>query len=138
MSLYRPWLAALALLAVFWSQPVLAASNSSGDEEIPVVRFIDLGPLSAAVLSRNRVRGLVTVQITIEILKPEAAPEVQSKIPRVQAAWLNVYQRHIGQLSSLSEPLDLETMIGDMRRASDIVIGKNAIRPLIQNVEYSR
>jgi len=25
-----------------------------------------------------------------------------------------------------------------MRRASDIVIGKNAIRPLIQNVEYSR
>jgi len=137
MSLYRPWLAALALLAVFWSQPVLAASKSS-DEEIPVVRFIDLGPLSAAVLSRNRVRGLVTVQVTIEILKPEAAPEVQSKIPRVQAAWLNVYQRHIGQLSSLSERLDLETMIGDMRRASDIVIGKNAIRPLIQNVEYSR
>jgi hypothetical protein len=29
-------------------------------------------------------------------------------------------------------------MIGDMRRASDIVIGKDAIRPLIQNIQYSR
>ncbi|MEK9944874.1 MAG: hypothetical protein VW999_02695 [Alphaproteobacteria bacterium] len=138
MTTSRPWVAALALLAVFWTSPVLAASKSSAEEEAPVFRFIDLGPLSAAILNRNRVRGLVTIQITIEILKPEAATEVQSKIPRVQAAWLNVYQRHIGRLSSPSERLDLEVMIGDMRRASDIVIGKDAIRPLIQNIQYSR
>jgi hypothetical protein len=117
--------------------PAIAATKSD-DGPPPVVRFIDLGPLSAAILNRNRVRGLVTVQITIEILDPETAPEVQAKIPRVKAAWLNVYQRHIGRLSSLSERLDLEVMIGDMRQASDIVIGKGAIRPLIQNVQYSR
>jgi len=61
------------------------------------------------------VHGLVTVHITVELLKPDAAGEVQSKFLRAQAAWLNVYQRHIGRLSGLSERLDLESTIGDMR-----------------------
>jgi hypothetical protein len=51
----------------------------------------------------------------VELLKPDAAGEVQSKFLRAQAAWLNVYQRHIGRLSGLSERLDLESTIGDMR-----------------------
>jgi hypothetical protein len=54
------------------------------------VRFIDLGPLSAVIENRNRVHGLVTVHITVELLKPDAAGEVQSKFLRAQAAWLNV------------------------------------------------
>jgi hypothetical protein len=137
-ALLRAALTALVVSAMFWSSPTFAASSSAADEEPHAVRFIDLGPLSAAIVNRNRVRGLVTVQITVEILKPDAASETQSKLPRVQAAWLNVYQRHIGRLSGPSERLDLESMIGDMRQASDIVIGKGAIRPLIQNIQYSR
>jgi len=135
---WRAAMAAFVLTTMFWSAPAFAASPSAADEEPHPVRFIDLGPLSAAIVNRNRVRGLVTVHITVEILKPDAAAEVQSKLPRVQAAWLNAYQRHIGRLSGPSERLDLESMIGDMRQASDIVIGKGAVRPLIQNIQYSR
>ena len=135
---WRAALAALVLTTMFWSLPTFAASTSAADEEPQPVRFIALGPLSAAIVNRNRVRGRVTVHLTVEILKPDAAAEVQSKLPRVQAAWLNVYQRHIGRLSGLSERLDLESMIGDMRQRSDIVVGKGAIRPLIQNIQYSR
>ena len=135
---WRTALAALVLSAMFWSLPTFAASPSAADEEPHPVRFINLGPLSAAIVNRNRVRGLVTVHLTVEIMKPDAAAEEQSKLPRVQAARLNVYQRHIGRLSGLSDRLDLESMIGDMRQASDIVISKGAIRPLIQNIQYSR
>jgi hypothetical protein len=63
---------------------------------------------------------------------------VQGKLPRAQPAWLNVYQRHIGLLSGSSEQLGRELMIGDMRQANDIVIGRGALRPLIQNIQYSR
>ena len=57
-----------------------------------------------------------------------AAGEVQSKLPRVQAAWLNVYQQHIGRLLGLSERLGLESMIGNMLQANNIVIGRSARR----------
>jgi len=130
--------AAIGLAGLLWAATVLAAAPHGADEEPHAVRFIELAPLSAAILNRNRVRGLVTVYITLEILKLEEATEIQSKLPRIQSAWLNVYQRHIGRLSSPTERLDLEVMIGDLRRASDIVVGNGAVRPLIQNIQYGR
>lgn len=138
MIAVRAIVAALGLIGLLWTGAALAASPKSADEAVPVVRFIPLAPLSAAIVSRNRVSGRVTIGITIEILKPEEASAVQSKVPRLQSAWLNVYQRHIGRLSGLTERLDLEVMIGDMRRASDIVVGNDVVRPLIQNIAYSR
>ena len=138
MTAVRTVVAALGVIGLLWTGAALAASPKSADEAVPVVRFIPLAPLSAAIINNNRVSGRVTVDITIEILKPEEAGEVQRKVPRLQSAWLNVYQRHIGRLSGLSERLDLEVMIGDMRRASDIVVGNDVVRPLIQNISYSR
>lgn len=138
MTAVRAIVAALGVIGLLWSGTALASSPKSADEAPPVVRFIPLASLSAAIISNNRVSGRVTVDIIIEVLKPEEAAEVQRKVPRLQSAWLNVYQRHIGRLSSLTERLDLEVMIGDMRRASNIVVGNDVVRPLIQNIAYSR
>ena len=138
MTAVRDIVAALGVIGLLWTGAAFAASPKSADEAVPVVRFIPLAPLSAAIINNSRVSGRVTIDITIEILKPEEASEVQRKVPRLQSAWLNVYQRHIGRLSGLTECLDLEVMIGDMRRASDIVVGNDVVRPLIQNIAYSR
>lgn len=132
-----PALAFLAALAL--AHPAaIAAEKSSADEAPPVVRFIDLPPMSAAILRSNRVRGLVTVQITLEVLKPEEAAEVQGKLPRVQATLLNALQRHVGRLRSSSDLLDLEEMLNEMQRNADIVAGNGTVRPLLQNVQYGR
>lgn len=78
------------------------------------------------------------ISVMLWSLPTFAAGEVQSKSPRVQAAWLNVYQQHIGRLLGLSERLGLESMIGNMLQANNVVIGRGALRPLIQNIQYSR
>jgi hypothetical protein len=116
-----------------WSLPTFAA-----DEEPHPVRFIDLWPLSAAIVNRNHVRGLVTVHITVELLKPGVAGAVERKLLRARATWLNVYQRHNGLLLDLSERLDFESMIGDIRQVSDTLMGRGALRPMVQNIQYSR
>jgi len=129
-------LLALLIVVAFAVQPASAAEKSGGDEGPPVLRFIDLPAMSAAVLRSNRVRGLVTVQITIEVLHPEDALEIQGKLPRIRATFLNVVQRYASRLRSTRELLELEAMLDDMQRNADIVVGDGMIRPLIQNISY--
>ncbi len=134
MMLRALLLALTAALAVGLATPVSAAEKS--DDGPPVLRFIDLRPMSAAILRSNRVRGLVVVQMTVEVLEPENALDVQAKLPRVQATFLNVLQRHASRLRSSRELLDLESMLEDMQRNADIVLGNGVVRPLIQDIRY--
>lgn len=136
MTILRTLLSALALLGLL-AGPAAAASKS-GDEAAEVVRFIDLPPMSAAVLRDGRVRGLVTVQMTVELLKPEKAADLQSKLPRVQATLLNAMQRQVARMRSGRDLLDVEAMLSDMQRNADIVVGDGVVRPLIQNVDFRR
>lgn len=117
--------------------PALAASKS-GDAAAEVVRFIDLPPMSAAVLRDGRVQGLITVQVTVELLKPEKAADLQAKLPRVQATLLNAMQRQVARMRSGRDLLDVDAMLSDMQRNANIVVGDGVVRPLIQNVNFSR
>lgn len=133
-------LSALAVFALLACGASAWAAGPHGAAEAPApVRFIALAPMSAPVIRSNRVTGRVTVRLTLEVLKPDDAAEVQALLPRIQANLLNVVQRHVGRLGGLSDPLDVELLAADLDRANAIVTGDDeALRVLIQDLVYAR
>jgi hypothetical protein len=128
-------LIAAVLLVLSFSAPALASEEKSAAK---VERYIKLNPFMAPISRDNRITGRLNVELTLELLKPENMVAVQEQLPRLNATFLSVVQRHAAALETTQALLNVDQMMSDIDNSTRGILPTGSVVVLIQQAVFTR
>lgn len=131
----RTLLAAPVLALLAFSAPALAAEEKAAPK---VERYIKLSPFMAPISRDNRITGRLSVELTLELLKPENAAQVQEQMPRLNSVFLGVVQRHAAALETPAALLNVDQMMSDIDNSTRGILPPGSVAVLVQQAVFTR
>lgn len=129
--------AVLALLALAFV--VAAPAMASEEKAAPKVeRYIKLNPFAAPISRSNRITGRLNVELVLELLKPENLPQVQEQMPRLNATFLSIVQRHAAALETPASLLNVDQLMSDIDNSTRGILPAGSVAVLIQQATFTR
>ena len=118
----------------------LALPAAAAEEKGPpkVERYIKLNPFAAPISRENRITGRLNVELTLELLKPENMAQVQEQMPRLNATFLSVVQRHAASLETTQALLNVDQMMSDIDNSTRGILPAGSVAVLIQQAVFTR
>jgi hypothetical protein len=124
-------LAALTLsAAASAAAPARARSEGGGAS---TTTFIALPTVTATILRPNGRRGVLTVEIGVDVADPALNTRAQQSTPRLSAAYNTVVQRTASAMLPGAPP-NVERMVTQLQAATDATLGRAGARLLIGSV----
>ena len=84
----RRLLMGLALAATLGFAGPAAAEESETEDAYE--RYVRMDVVSAPIINRNRIRGRVELELTLEVLDESKSDSIHIQLPRVHAAFVSV------------------------------------------------
>lgn len=127
----------LALAAV----PVVAPTLAHAAQDKPRLgeqRYIMLEPLTVSVLRDARVRGLLSVDLTLELARLDERAAIERIMPRLRDQLMFALTQFAANRVEIDRPLDLPTITAALQQVTDRVIGESKARLLIGGATMRR
>ncbi len=128
-------LIAAVLLVCSLSVPAIASEEKAAPK---VERYIKFSPFMAPISRENRITGRLNVELTLELLKPENMTQVQEQMPRLNATFLSVVQRHAAALETPQALLNVDQMMSDIDNSTRGILPAGSVAVLIQQAVFTR
>lgn len=132
----RGWALSL-FLALSLAGPCLAA----GPDDKPKLgeqRYIMLEPLTVSVMRDARVRGLLSVDLTLELARLDERAAIERIMPRLRDQLMFALTQLAANRLDIERPLDLPTLTAALQQVIDRVIGESKARLLIGGATVRR
>lgn len=125
----------IALLALtIVSQPAAA----SDDIRLGEPRHIFLEPMVVSVLRDMRVRGLLSVDVGLELSDPDDRDEIEEVLPRLRDRYLTVLSNLASNRIDIRRPVDIDAINGLLQAATDKTLGRGKARVLVGGATVRR
>lgn len=110
--------------------PVTAAAAQKGDG---AVEYIALPTMSVSLLERNRIRGVLSLTVSLEVGGETRTRDVKKQLPRLRDAYLrtlsNLAQTHLDP----QERINMNLLRKVLQRTTDRLFGPDAVSVLVQH-----
>jgi hypothetical protein len=127
----RDLLAALALAAVPFAAPVAArAAEGEKKKKAGGITFIPIETLTGATNRSGGRRGVLTVEVGLDVPDAGLRAQAQSIMPRIRAAYVQTIMIYAAGLPSGSVP-NADFLAGALQRETDHVLGRPGARLLL-------
>lgn len=127
MALLVAALAAFAPGAATADEPVTPQSGQKlGDG-----RHIVLEPFAVTVFRDERVRGLLALDLTLELSKAERRAAVEQVMPRLRDRYLTALMQFASNRVDVTRPVELEALTALLQAVTDEALGRAVARVLI-------
>lgn len=132
----RGWVLPL-FLALSLAGPCLAAGPAD-QPKLGEQRYIMLEPLTVSVLRDARVRGLLSVDLTLELARHDERAAIERIMPRLRDQLMLTLTQLAANRLDIDRPLDLPTLTAALQQVIDRVIGESKARLLIGGATVRR
>lgn len=124
-------------LALLGGAPGFAAGTAD-KPKLGEQRFIMLEPLTVSVLRDARVRGLLSVELTLELARLDERAAIERIMPRLRDQLMFALTQLAASRLDIERPLDLPTITATLQQVTDRVIGESTARLLIGGATVRR
>ncbi len=128
----------LALAALVALVPSVAAAPSawaSGGEKKKGggASYIQIQTLNASIFRRNGSRGVLTMEVGVDVANDQLREAAAASVPRLRAAYAQVLQIYASGLPA-STPPDADYLAARFQRETDRILGKPGAKLLIGTI----
>lgn len=129
-------LALAALLALAPSLALAPQALASGGGEKKKgggVSYIQIQTLTASILRRNGSRGVMTMEVGVDVANEHLREKAAASTPRLRAAFTQVLQIYASGLPAATAP-DADYLAGKFQRETDRILGKPGAKLLVGTI----
>jgi flagellar basal body-associated protein FliL len=127
----RAAVAAIALSCVgAAATPVHAEEHKEDKAPSP---YIKLDDLNVTIFGDRRVRGIMTVTLSLEVAEPAKHDDVTQRQPILRDAYFRSVSRYAGSRVDLRRPVNIAQLGAILQNATDKVLGANVAKVLISS-----
>ena len=110
-----------------------AMASPASDGGAPANSYINLNSLNASTVRADGRRGILTVDVGVDVPDAALRAEAARSGPRLRAAMSEAAQRIAGALRP-GEPPDVDRLSRDLQAAADRTLGRRGARVLLGTV----
>jgi hypothetical protein len=123
----------LALAALLALAPSVAAASGGEKKKGGGLSFVQIQTLTAAIMRRNGSRGVVTMEVGIDVQDEKLRTLATQLTPRLRAGYAQILQIYASGLPAATPP-DVDYLAQKMQRETDRILGKPGAKLLIGTV----
>lgn len=124
----------LALAALLALTPSLAVASSGGEKKKGGgISFIQIQTLTASIIRRNGSRGVMTMEVGVDVANEQLREKAAASSPRLRAAYAQVLQIYASGLPAATAP-DADYLAVKFQRETDRILGKPGAKLLIGTI----
>lgn len=127
-------IAVVLLAALILTGPARAADNMSLGEP----RYVFLEPVVVSVMRDARVRGLLTVDVGLEVRDADTREEIERAMPRLRDRYIQALTYLASNRIDVSRPVDVGALGDMLQSVTDSVLGAKAARVLVSGATVRR
>jgi hypothetical protein len=124
----RLTLAALAALV-----PTAAFASGGEKKKGGGLSYIQIQTLTASIYRRNGARGVMTMEVGVDVANEQLRERAAASAPRLRAAYAQVLQIYAGGLPPATAP-DADYLAGKFQRETDRILGKPGAKLLVGTI----
>ncbi|MBI1404594.1 MAG: hypothetical protein GC145_00540 [Caulobacter sp.] len=123
----------LALAALLALLPGVAAASGGEKKKGGGVSFVQIQTLTTSILRRNGSRGVMTMEVGIDVPDEKLRSLAAQSTPRLRAAYAQVLQIYASGLPAATPP-DPDYLAQKMQRETDRLLGKPGAKLLVGTI----
>ncbi|MGK2285418.1 hypothetical protein [Pedomonas sp. V897] len=136
-SLFR--LAAAAALGLLAAAPVAPAAQAARRTDDGLAyNFVRFEPIIVTLFDSNRVTGLMSVTLALQVPTPEDKDAIEAQRPR----FIDAFNAELSRLGRLhvrpDRPLDVDLLARALETTANRLYGKNRVRALVLDASTRR
>ena len=111
-----------------------AAEGAKEESEAPVAPgYLAVPVLNISVVKQNRVRGVLVVNLVLDIEQQDAMDAANGLLPRLADGYAGALAKWSNSFQSLREPANVVAIKNQLQQVTDQVLGRGDVRVLLQN-----
>jgi len=95
--------------------------------------FIQIQTLTASILRRSGARGVLTMEVGVDVPNEQLRGHAQASVPRLRAAYAQIVQIYASGLPTATAP-DADFLALKLQRETDRVLGKPGAKLLVGTI----
>jgi hypothetical protein len=119
-----------ALAAVLTAVPTLAAAAAADPKKKGGATFVPIETLTATITRPDGRRGVLTLDVGLDIPDAKLRQEAELVTPRLRAAFVQVLQTYAAGISPTAPP-NADFIARELQREADRVLGRSGGRLLL-------
>ena len=124
----------LALAALAALVPTAALASGGGEKKKGGgLSYIQIQTLTASIFRRNGSRGVMTMEVGVDVANDQLRELAAASAPRLRAAYAQVLQIYASGLPVATAP-DADYLAGKFQRETDRILGKPGAKLLIGTI----
>ena len=124
----------LALAALLALTPSVAAASSGGEKKKGGgLSYIQIQTLTASIIRRNGSRGVMTMEVGVDVPNEQLREKAAASAPRLRAAYAQVLQIYASGLPAATAP-DADYLAVKFQRETDRILGKPGAKLLVGTI----
>lgn len=128
-------LALAALVALVPTAALAPPAMASGGEKKKGggLSYIQIQALTASIYRRNGSRGVMTMEIGVDVANDQLRDLASASVPRLRAAYAQVLQIYANGLPAATAP-DADYLAAKFQRETDRILGKPGAKLLVGTI----
>jgi flagellar basal body-associated protein FliL len=94
-------------------------------------RYVALAPVTVSVFRDSRVRGMLSLELTLEVADGSSRERIDKIMPRLRDRYITIMSRLAANRVDIHRPLDLESVTEILQSATDQMLGPQVARVLV-------
>ena len=123
----------LALAALLALAPASALASGGEKKKGGGVSYIQIQALTASIIRRNDSRGVMTMEVGLDVANEQLREKAASSTPRLRAAYAQVLQIYASGLPAATAP-DADYLAIRFQRETDRILGKPGAKLLVGTI----
>lgn len=111
--------------------PAALASGTETPAGIAMQNNLALDPLTVTVFRDNRARGLLAVELSLELAKSDDRDRIEKIMPRLRDRYVTALTRFAANRVDINRTIDIQTLAQMLQGATNDVLGQSAATILI-------
>lgn len=95
--------------------------------------FIQIQTLTASIFRRSGARGVMTMEVGVDVPNEKLFGRAQASVPRLRAAYAQILQIYASGLP-VATPPDVDFLAGKLQRETDQVLGQPGAKLLVGTI----
>ncbi len=116
----------------------MAGARAAKSEPVDEDAFMVMAPLQVAIVQSGRPRGVLLVDIGLEIPDSDLRARVRSGLPRLRDHMLRSLSLFAANAVDFNRPVDVVRLAGRLQTVADAYADEKAIKVLLVNVTLQR
>jgi hypothetical protein len=123
----------LALAALVALVPSMALANGGEKKKGGGLSYIQIQTLTASIYRRNGSRGVMTMEVGVDVANDQLRELAAASAPRLRAAYAQVLQIYASGLPAATAP-DADYLAGKFQRETNRILGKPGAKLLVGTI----